>query len=71
MNLSWSAVWEGLPLLLEGAMLTVVISVVAMAFAVVIGMIAAVLSQVPHRLLQGAVRVYVESFRNTPLLIPA
>ena len=24
MNLSWSAVWEGLPLLLEGAMLTVV-----------------------------------------------
>ena len=47
-------------------MLTVVISVVAMAFAVVIGMIAAVLSQVPHRLLQGAVRVYVESFRNTP-----
>jgi His/Glu/Gln/Arg/opine family amino acid ABC transporter permease subunit len=69
MNLSWSAVWEGLPLLLEGAMLTVVISVVAMAFAVVIGMIAAVFSQVPHRLPQAIVRAYVESFRNTPLLI--
>jgi His/Glu/Gln/Arg/opine family amino acid ABC transporter permease subunit len=69
MNLSWSAVWDGLPLLLEGALLTVVISVISMALAVVIGMIAAVFSQVPHRTPQVIVRVYVESFRNTPLLI--
>lgn len=69
MTLSWSAVWESLPLLLEGAALTILISLLAMALAVVLGMVAAVMSQAPHAIPRGVVRLYVELFRNTPLLI--
>lgn len=69
MSLSWSAVWEGLPLLLQGMVLTIVISLASMALAVTFGMIVAMVSQVPHRLARTLVAVYVESFRNTPLLI--
>lgn len=69
MIFSWSAVWEGLPLLLEGAVLTIFISMIAMALAVVVGMTAAVMSQMPHFAPRAIVRSFVELFRNTPLLI--
>lgn len=69
MQFSWEAVWQGLPLLLEGATLTIVISAVAMAMAVVVGMIAALISQAPYRIPRILVRAYVELFRNTPMLI--
>jgi His/Glu/Gln/Arg/opine family amino acid ABC transporter permease subunit len=69
MNFSWIAVWEGLPLLLEGAVLTIIVSLVAMLLAVVLGMVAAVMSQVRHVIPRTVVRIYVEMFRNTPLLI--
>lgn len=69
MQFSWEAVWQGLPLLLEGAALTVIISAVAMAMALVVGMVAAVISQIPHQVPRVLVRIYVEVFRNTPMLI--
>jgi His/Glu/Gln/Arg/opine family amino acid ABC transporter permease subunit len=65
----WSAIWKGLPYLLEGAGLTTVISAVAMLLALVLGMVLALLSRVPGGLVPGLVRAYVEVFRNTPLLI--
>lgn len=65
----WTAVWRGLPYLLDGAGLTIFISAVAMFFALILGMVMAALSQVPGRLVPGLVRAYVEVFRNTPLLI--
>lgn len=69
MNLSWAAIQEILPLLLQGAGLTVVISAVSMALAVALGLLAAMISQMPQAVARGGVRVYVELFRNTPLLI--
>ena len=65
----WSAVWRGLPYLLQGAGLTVAISVVAMILAVLLGLVLAALCLVPGRLARNAVAAYVEAFRNTPLLI--
>ena len=65
----WAAVGRGLPYLLDGAGLTILISAVAMFFALVLGMVMAALSQVPGRVVAGFVRAYVEVFRNTPLLI--
>ena len=62
------AVWRGLPYLLEGAGLTVVISASAMLLAVALGLVVALLAQA-GRLGRGIVRAYVELFRNTPLLI--
>jgi His/Glu/Gln/Arg/opine family amino acid ABC transporter permease subunit len=69
MTFSWSAIWQGLPYLLQGAGLTIVISAVAMLLALFLGMVVAVLSQIPGRIARGLVRTYVEIFRNTPLLI--
>jgi His/Glu/Gln/Arg/opine family amino acid ABC transporter permease subunit len=65
----WSAVWQGLPYLLRGAALTVVISGVAMVLAVVLGLALAVVTQTAGRPARRAVDAYVEVFRNTPLLI--
>ncbi len=69
MSFSWLAIWEGLPYLLQGAGLTILISAAAMLLALLVGMAVALLSQLPWRPLRGLVRAYVEIFRNTPLLI--
>ena len=66
---SWSAIARGLPYLLEGAGLTIMISAVAMVVAAVLGLALAALSQAPGRLARRLVAAYVEIFRNTPLLI--
>ena len=66
---SWSAIVHGLPYLLEGAALTLLISAVAMVLAVGVGLAMAALSQMPQRLARHLVGAYVEVFRNTPLLI--
>jgi len=65
----WSAVWRGLPYLLQGAGLTVLISGVAMVLAAALGLALAVATQTAGRLVRGLVDAYVELFRNTPLLI--
>ncbi len=69
MTFSWLAIWEGSPYLLQGAGLTIGISAAAMLLALILGMVVAVLSQIPGRIARGLVRAYVEVFRNTPLLI--
>lgn len=66
---SWQAVWESLPLILKGAGLTLIIIVLAMALSLVVGMTCAMFSQARSAAVRGAVRVYVEAFRNTPMLI--
>jgi His/Glu/Gln/Arg/opine family amino acid ABC transporter permease subunit len=65
----WSAIVRGLPYLLQGAALTVLISAAAMVLALVAGLLLAALSQVPSRLGRRLVATYVEVVRNTPLLI--
>jgi len=69
MSFSWLAIWQGLPYLLQGAGLTIVISAAAMLLALILGMVVALASQLPWRPARGLVRAYVEVFRNTPLLI--
>jgi His/Glu/Gln/Arg/opine family amino acid ABC transporter permease subunit len=65
----WAAIWRGLPYLLKGAGLTVLISSVAMVLAVLLGLVLAAATQARGRWAPALVRVYVEAFRNTPLLI--
>ena len=66
---SWSAIVQGLPYVLQGAVLTVLISAVAMVLAAVVGLALAVVSQTRSRAGRHLVAAYVEVFRNTPLLI--
>jgi len=65
----WAAIARGLPYLLEGAGLTVMISSVAMVLALVLGLALAAISQAPGPVARRLVAAYVEVFRNTPLLI--
>ncbi len=65
----WGAIWRGLPYLLQGAGLTVVISAVAMVLAAALGLALAALTQARGPLARQLVRAYIEVFRNTPLLI--
>lgn len=69
MSFSWLAIWQGLPYLLQGAGLTIIISATAMLLALILGMAVALVSQIPWWAARGLVRAYVEVFRNTPLLI--
>ncbi len=66
---SWAAVVQALPALLRGAGLTVIVSGAAMVLALGLGLALAALSQVPGPWAGRLVRLYVEAFRNTPLLI--
>ena len=65
----WAAVRHGLPYLLQGAGLTVLISAAAMVLALVLGLLLAVLTQARAAAPRALVAAYVEAFRNTPLLI--
>jgi His/Glu/Gln/Arg/opine family amino acid ABC transporter permease subunit len=65
----WSAIWRGLPYLLQGAGLTVLVSGVAMVLAAALGLGLAVTTLTGRRAARGLVDAYVELFRNTPLLI--
>jgi len=60
---------KALPYLTEGAALTVGISCLAMLGGLVLGLALALASQAPWRLARALVIAYVETFRNTPLLI--
>ena len=66
---SWAAIGQGLPYLLQGAGLTILISAVAMVLAAGLGLALAGLCQAPGRLARRLIGAYVEIFRNTPLLI--
>ena len=68
-GVSWAAIGQGLPYLLEGAGLTIGISAVAMVLAAALGLALAALCQSPGRLARCLIGAYVEIFRNTPLLI--
>ncbi len=57
------------PMLLQGVPMTLLISLLGMALAVVLGLIIALLNLYATRPLAWLARLYVELFRGTPLLI--
>jgi polar amino acid transport system permease protein len=62
-------VWRDLDRLLLGAWLTVRLSAVAMVLGLLIGIAGAWAQRSRSRTLRGLVRAYVETIRNTPLLV--
>lgn len=55
--------------LLVGLQWTLVVSILGWALALVVGSVAGILRTLPGRLLPGVGAVYVEVFRNVPLLV--
>ena len=62
-------VFQELPLLLSGALVTIHISILALLLSFVVGTIGALCRLSRFRWLSGAARWYVEFIRNTPLLV--
>ena len=65
----FSVVWDNLGLFLSGAVVTVRLSLIAIAFGLAIGIIGALCRTSGNRLLNGLAATYVELIRNTPFLI--
>lgn len=68
MYLDWNASWEALPALLEGARLTLTISVLGFLLSIPLALVVAALRVAP-RPLNWVGATYVEALRNTPLLL--
>ena len=62
-------VWRQQEMLLEGALLTLQLSAVAIFFGLLIGILGAGMKTSQFRQLRWIVSVYVEVIRNTPLLV--
>ena len=69
MNFDWSVVWDNLPRLLEGAYMTIWLTVVTMALALPGGLMLALLRLSPAWLVSAPATAFVEFFRATPLIL--
>jgi polar amino acid transport system permease protein len=68
-SFDFSVIWENVGLLMAGAWLTIRISLIAIAFGLIIGIIGSLFRTSGNRLLNGIAMIYVEIIRNTPFLI--
>jgi His/Glu/Gln/Arg/opine family amino acid ABC transporter permease subunit len=64
----WSALWDNIPLLLDGILVTVLASVASMAASLVLSL-PLTLMRVSGRWLGVVAQLYIELFRNLPLLV--
>ncbi|MER9032798.1 ectoine/hydroxyectoine ABC transporter permease subunit EhuD [Mesorhizobium sp. M0674] len=65
----WSYVWEALPYLYRGAIVTVQATLLSFAIALVMGLLVALIRQSPNRYVSTAMTEIVEFIRSTPLLL--
>lgn len=68
-SLDFGGVFSRADLLVDGVWLTVQVSLAAMAFSLVLGILAACLTLSGNRLLRLPVLTYVEIIRNTPFIV--
>src|SRR6218665_3433795 len=69
MTFDWSVIWTHRQALLEGAALTIALTVLTMLLAVPGGIVLALMRLSPNRLLQRMSLCFVEFFRNLPLIL--
>jgi His/Glu/Gln/Arg/opine family amino acid ABC transporter permease subunit len=69
MTFEWSVVWSSLPRLLDGAWMTIWLTVATMAIAIPGGLLLALLRLSPLKLISSAATAFVEFFRATPLIL--
>lgn len=68
-SFDFSVIWDNFGVLLAGAWLTLKLSLLAIAFGLIIGIIGSLFRTSGNRLLNGIALAYVEIIRNTPYLI--
>ena len=65
----FNVIWQNRRVFLEGAWLTIQISLVATALGLIIGMMMAGLQLLKNRVVSSLIQVYIEIIRNTPFLV--
>lgn len=69
MDFEWSVVVDALPALLNGARLTIIITLVGLAGGLAVGFLAGLMRAYGNRLLNGIAFAYVELIRGTPIVV--
>ncbi len=69
MNLDWSVVWDHRQQFLDGALMTILLTILTMSLALPGGMVLALLRLSPLRPLRLFATTFVEFFRATPLIL--
>lgn len=69
MQFQWSAIWDALPVLLEGARLTLWISVLGLLGGVIIGVVAGFARAYGGWLSSRVALVFIELIRGTPIMV--
>jgi len=69
MNFDFSVITQNAPLLWQGFLITVYYTVITIVAGMIIGLVVGLIQLAPYRLLVWLGRVYVEFFRNIPLLV--
>ena len=69
MQFDWSAIWPAIPLLLEGARLTLWISILGLLGGVVIGLVAGFARAYGGWLARNIALVFIELIRGTPIVV--
>ena len=67
--MEWDVIQEYLPLYWEAMFLTLKIGCIGIVCAIIIGIVCALISHYRIPVLRQVVKVYIELFRNTPLLV--
>jgi polar amino acid transport system permease protein len=68
-GLDWGAIAYAVPYMLQGALVTLEISVLAMLLATVIGLVMGLISASDYSVLKAIIRAYVYFVRGTPALV--
>ncbi|WP_338524211.1 glutamine ABC transporter permease GlnP [Pseudomonas batumici] len=69
MDFQWSAIWDALPVLLEGAKLTLWISVLGLLGGAVIGVVAGFARAYGNFISSRLALVFIELIRGTPIMV--
>lgn len=69
MSFNFNLIWESLPLLLAGALVTIEITAMSVGFGFIIGMFAALANLSRFWIIRLIAKCYVDIIRGTPLLV--
>ncbi|QDS37010.1 amino acid ABC transporter permease [Brevibacillus brevis] len=69
MSSSWDVIVDALPVLAQGSVVTLKITVISLFFALLIGLLFGLMSTSRSKVLRGIATAYVDFLRGTPLLV--
>jgi len=69
MEFDWSVIGSSMPALLQGAKLTVFITIVGLAGGVAVGLLFGLMRAYGNRLVSGIALIYFEFVRGTPIVV--